>query len=305
MKKTLTFIVFITSIFLILLNSYEIMEGIKFSFYICINNLFPSLIPFMLLSNILIKYNFVSEVNDLFGNLMKLFKVNKNASFVFIMSILSGSPSNAKYIKDLLDNKLININDAKKCLKFCHFTNPVFVIGTIGYTFLNNKKLGLIILISHYLSSFIIGIIFRNKKCSNINNNISKYSNNKKFITILNESIISTANTLLLILGVITFCLIITGLVDNIFNINNNLKFIYGFLEITQGLKYLSISNLNIYIKTIIASFIISFGGLCIHIQVFSILDNKKIRYFPYLYSRIIHAIISSLITILIIKIFF
>ena len=99
--------------------------------------------------------------------------------------------------------------------------------------------------------------------------------------------------------------LIITGLIDNIFNINNNFKFIYGLLEITQGLKYLSISNLNIYIKAVIASFIISFGGLCIHVQVFSILDNKKIRYLPYLCSRIIHAVISSLITLIIIMVLY
>ena len=300
MKKTLTFIVFITSIFLILLNSYEIMEGIKFSFYICINNLFPSLIPFMLLSNILIKYNFVSEVNDLFGNLMKLFKVNKNASFVFIMSILSGSPSNAKYIKDLLDNKLININDAKKCLKFCHFTTPVLVIGTRGYTFLNNKKLGLIILISHFLSSIIIGLF--NKKDKEIYNDFNIINNKSNFIIILKESIFITINNLFLILGIITTTIIITTIINNIININNNFKFIYGLIEITQGLKYLSISNLNIELKTIISSFLISFGGICIHIQVLSILDNKKIRYFPYFMSRIIHGILSSIITFLIIN---
>ena len=83
-----------------------------------------------------------------------------------------------------------------------------------------------------------------------------------------------------------------------------NKKFLYGLIEITQGLKYLSLSNLSIYVKTIIASFIISFGGISIHAQVFSILDNKKIRYMPYLLSRIIHGIISSIITIILLTIY-
>ena len=48
--------------------------------------------------------------------------------------------SNSKYLKDLLDNKLISNNDCQKCLNFCHFTNPIFIIGTIGYTFLHDKK---------------------------------------------------------------------------------------------------------------------------------------------------------------------
>ena len=69
------------------------------------------------------------------------------------------------------------------------------------------------------------------------------------------------------------------------------------FLEITQGLNYLNVSNLNIYFKTIISSIFISFGGLSIHLQIFGILDNKKIRYIPYLINRIIHSIISVIIT--------
>jgi len=300
MKKILIIIVFIL-IFLIIINSTTIINNILLSFNICFNNLFPSLIPFMLLSNIIIKYNIIDDISNIFKNLCtKIFKINKYCSFALIMSMISGTPSNSKYLKDLYDSKLINNTDIKKCLNFCHFTNPIFIINTIGISFLNNKKLGLIIFISHFLSSFIIGLIYRNNKYSNINS-ILKKDNNNKFITILNESILNTASTLLLILGIITFCLMITGLIDSIFKIDDNFKFLYGFFELTQGLKYLSLSNFNIYIKAIISSFLVSFGGFCIHIQVFSILDNKKIRYLPYLFSRILHAIISSIITFIIV----
>lgn len=301
MKKIINLLLFSILIYLILTNSYEIMESIKFSFALCINNLFPSLIPFMLLSNILIKYEFTNDLSDIFACLMtKIFKVNKNCSFTFIMSILSGSPSNAKYIKDSMDNNLISIEDCKKCLNFCHFTNPIFIIGTIGYTFLGNKKLGLIILISHYFSSFIIG--FFNKNSKSINNNFIIKKQKNSFINILKESINNTINTLFLILGIITTCIIITCIINNIISINDNYKFIYGLLEITQGLKYLSMSNLSIEVKTIISSFIISFGGFCIHAQTFSILDNKKIRYIPYFISRIIHGVLSSILTFIILN---
>lgn len=302
--KTIKMLLFTTLIFIILMNSYTIMESIRFSFSICINNLFPSLIPFMLLSNILINYDFISDLSNIFNKVMKLFKISKNCSFIFIMSILSGTPSNSKYIKDLLDNDLISIEDAKKCLNFCHFTNPIFIIGTIGYTFLGNKKMGLIILISHYLSSITIGLF--NKGKTNYYNKINKSSINKKgFINILTESINSTISTLLLILGIITVSLIITCILDKLLNIPSNYKFIYGLIEITQGLKYLSLSNFNIELKSVLSSIIISFGGICIHAQVFSILDNKKIRYTPYLLSRIFHSILSGIITFILIMIFY
>ena len=272
------------------------MDSIRFSFSLCVNNLFPSIIPFMLLSNILINYDFVTELSNILGNIInKIFKVNKNCSFALIMSILSGTPSNSKYIKDLYSNNLINLKDVKKCLNFCHFTNPIFILGTIGYTFLGNKKLGLIILISHFISSLIIGLF--NKKDDFIDIKINNNKSKKNFISVLKDSINSTIDTLLLILGIITTTIIITSTISNLIHINDNYKFVYGLIEITQGLKYLSLSSLNINLKTIIASFIISFGGLSIHAQVFSILDNKKIRYLPYFISRLIHGVLSIVFT--------
>ncbi len=302
MKKIMYLLLFTLLILLILSNSYDIIENIRFSFSVCVNNVFPSLIPFMILSNIIINYDFIEELSDIFKNIMvKIFKVSKNCSFALIMSMLSGTPSNAKYINDLYTNNLITLSDVKKCLNFCHFTNPIFILGTIGLSFLGNKKIGLVILISHFLSSIILGLLNKKEDINDLSFIHKKI--NKNFINIFKDSIKTTIDTLLLILGIITSCIIITCIIDNIISIDMNYKFVYGLLEITQGLKYLSLSNLSIEIKAIISSFIISFGGLCIHAQVFTIIDNKKIRYIPYFLSRLKQAIISSILTYLIINI--
>lgn len=305
MKKFLSLIAFSLLIFFILYNSTEIIESIKLSFSICINNLFPSLIPFMLISNILINYSFVSDISNIFEKVMtRVFKVNKNCAFAFVMSIISGTPSNGKYLKDLLDRNLIDNSDCQKCLNFCHFTNPVFILGTIGYTFLGDKKLGLIILISHYLSSVLIGV-FQKESTHQESKKIELDISNKSFISVLTHSINNVISTLLLIMGIITTCLIITCMINNIIKLDDNMKFLYGIIEITQGLKYISLSSFSIIFKATISSFLISFGGLCIHAQVFSILENKKIRYLPYLLSRIIHGVTSSIFTYLIISLLY
>ena len=299
MKKILTYF-FIIIIFIILFNFKIITNNILLAFNICFNSLFPSLIPFIFLSNIIIKYNLLEEFIKLFKPISTIFKINNNSVIVFILSMISGTPSNSKYLKDLYDYNLIKEIDIEKCLYFCHFVNPIFILNGIGINFLNNKTSGYIILISNILASIMLGLIYRNK--SYTNNYIYKSNNkNNKFINILNESIINTASTLLIIMGTITFCLLLTGIIDIVFNIGNNYKFLYGFIEITQGLNYLSSSNLNINLKTIIASFFTSFGGFCIHLQVFSILDNKKIRYIPYFISRLLHGILSIIITLFII----
>ena len=257
------------------------MESINISFSLCIKKLFPTLIPFMLLSNILIRTNIINDISDSFKYIMnKIFKVNKNCAFA------------------------INDKDIQNSLNFIHYTNPIFILQTIGSLYLKDKKLGLIILISHFISAFIIGI-FNKKSYDNIIVKKSNNNNNENIFNIFIESIKITIDTLLLILGIITVFLMFTTILNCFIKIDNNYKFIYGLFEITQGLHYLSTSNFNIIIKSSIASFLISFGGFCIHMQVFSIIDNKKIRYLPYLKSRIIHGILSIIFTFILTSIMY
>lgn len=178
MKKINNFIIIILLLFIssqVLFRSDLIIVSIDFSFNLWRNNIFPSLFPFFIISELLIQYDFVELISELFKPFMnKFFKCGKYSSFVFIMSILSGIPSNAKYINSLYKEKLINDKEATKILMFTHFSNPLFILGTLSISFLNNKEVGIIILFAHYLTNIIIGFIFRDY-CKT-NENIEKIS---------------------------------------------------------------------------------------------------------------------------------
>lgn len=274
MRTKINYLLIIVLILFTLFNFNIIANSIRDSFKICINNVLPSLIPFILISNIIVKKNFL--VNNIY---------TLNA-----LCIISGSPSNAKYLNEYFKTGIIDIPNLQKLLNYLQYTNPIYILNCIGLLTLHNKKLGLLILISNIISSILLKL-YIGKIEFNKTNEINDSSN------IIIYSIKDTINTVLYIIGVITSFFIITSYIDIIFNINDNYKFIYGIFEITQGIYYLSNSNLSIYLKTIISSFFISFGGLSIHLQIFGILDNKKIRYKPYLYYRIVHSIISIIIT--------
>ena len=53
-----------------------------------------------------------------------------------------------------------------------------------------------------------------------------------------------------------------------------------GILEITMGLKSLSILNINDIYKVVISSMFLSFGGLSIHTQIKSILPDTNYKLF-------------------------
>ena len=74
-----------------------------------------------------------------------------------------------------------------------------------------------------------------------------------------------------------------------------------GILEMTQGIFNVSLLNIPIKVKTFLITIFISFGGLSIHSQIISIISDTKIKYLPYLFARLLHAIISGGIIYLII----
>ena len=306
-KKFNLLICFIIFIFLfeIFDHSNIVISTIIKSTSIWFYNLVPTILPIYIIIDLLLNYNAIFYLSKIFGKFMKkVFKMKEETSFVFLLSTLSGFPSNSKYLKNMLDDKIINTNEANKLLLFTHFSNPLFIIESIGVTFLNNKKIGIIILIIHYLTNVIIGIINRNYYV-NFDSNIKlKEKKKDSFVTCLSNSILNTIKILFLLYGIITFFMIITSLIKANFPFNNNINsLICGLLEMTQGIYFISNTTLPLIIKASVITFFISFGGLSIHLQVFSILSDYKLKYKDYLIARIMHGIISFSLVFLILYI--
>lgn len=304
------FITNIIIILILLLISYQILtessiviESVLYAVDIWKNSLFPPMFTFFVLSEILINYGFVEIIGNLFSKPANfLFKINKNGIFAIILGILSGFPSSAKYIKELLENNKITLKEANKLILFTHFSNPLFILGTIGT--LLNKKLGIIILLSHYLGNLFIGIIIRNynpakdNKLENIKNIINNINRNN-FIKVLSNAINNAINSALLVLGIITVCTIITNIIDK--HCNETIGLLINIVfEITKGINYIGNSNINLFFKGLIITSMLSFGGISVHMQISSIISETKIKYMPFLGARILHVFLSIILYIII-----
>lgn len=310
-KKLYSFTIIITlliTIINIFLNSNTLNQTITFSSNLFLKNIMPSLFPMFIISSILVEIDIPKVLGNIFKKPMNiLFKAKGEGAFIFFMSMITGFPSSAKYINDLLNKKQINTKDAQKILMFSFFSNPLFIVNTVGIMFLKSQKIGIMLLISHILGNIIIGIIFKNynqtKNIPNTKINNLKYLNTKinntNLFKVLITSIKTSIETLINIFGIITFFLIIINI---LFKTKNIITIpLIGILEMTSGLKYLSLSNIDYNIKVLLSMFLISFGGFSVHFQIMSILHKKKVKYLPFLISRIIHGIISVLILITII----
>ena len=303
MKKNIFNIIIIISFlvlfFEMLFNKTLVFDTISYSLNIWVNTLIPSMFPFFVISNILISYNITNYIPKIIKQIFcKIFNVREEIISIFFLSLFSGFPSNAINTKNLYNKKQITTKEAAHALTFTHFANPLFVLSTVAVLFLNNEKYGYLILFSHYLGNIMVGILFRKYNPTNNINYKPNINKSQSFSNALIKAIKSSIDTLLLILGTLTCFLILASLIINKLNINPYLSsIIKGILEMTMGLKSISLLIIPDIYKVVISTMFISFGGLAIHLQVLSQLIETDITYQPFFVARLIHSIISGLIS--------
>lgn len=278
-----------------------VFDTVGFSLNIWITSLLPALFPFFIVSDILINYDVIKYFPKVIRNSIKyLFNVSDNGLAIILLSMLSGFPSNARNIKNMYLDKKITKEEGEHLLYFTHFSNPMFILGTIPLI-LNSNKISKYILISHYLANIILGICLR--KYNKVNDsNTSNYKEDKhNFGLVLTTSIRKSLDSVLGILGTLTVFLIISTLLINFFNLDNTSSLLVkSILELTSGLKELGSYNLLDKYLLIISSCILSFGGLSVHMQVINELVDTDINYKNYFIGRILQVVLSLGISYLI-----
>lgn len=301
-NKILNLIVIISLLIIlieILFHKNLISNTISYSLNLWTTTLIPSMFPFFVISDLLINHSITNYIPKKIKNTFtKLFNVNEDVISIFFLSLLSGFPASARNARILYDNDIITKEEASEALIFTHFANPLFILSTVSVFFLHNESYGYIILLSHYLGNILIGILTRKTRSINTTNYIKKINKSQNFSTLFVNAIKNTINTLLTILGTLTCFLILSSLILEHLNLSSyNSCLLKGILEITMGLKSLSILSISNCYKVVISTTFISFGGLSVHLQVLSQLTDTDISYYPFLIARIYHGIISGLIS--------
>ena len=313
MKKNFKFILitllFMSCLFIIFKNNIIIKDNIVNTSIIFITKVFPSLFLMFILSSFLINYGMVDFLSYIFQKPFSLiFKINPYTSYIFFMSLISGSPTNAKYTVEILNKGYIKKSDAEKILCFSQFVNPIFMISMTYYIF---KDMHIVksIIISLYLANILVGLVIRNfNKCDKFNylsfNDTLKNINNnyKHFSKIFNTIIFDSIKTMLLIFATMIIFSTLFKILSITFIHNNTLNIIIsGIFELSTGLNNLIYLDSPNILKEVIAITNLSFSGLCILSQIKSIINDYNISFKYFFLSRFLHIILSLIIFFIII----
>lgn len=315
-KNILNTLIFTVFLLTLLIFSKDNFESVKKSVSIFISNIIPSLFPFIFFTEFILNTDILTTIQNSTGKIFsKLFSVTKKASPAIITGFLCGFPMGAKTVASLYEKDEISREESENLLKFINNCNPAFILSTIGIGILYNIKLGLVLALSHYLASILIGILFCKKHSLNIIhknevnlNSFDKINLNLKqnLFEIVKKCIKNTLVTLGMILGFmiifnLLFCILSKFLI--MLNINNNvISILSGIFEVTTGVKNVYESSLNLKIKLVFISFLLGFSGLCIICQIYSTISKYKFSFKKLLASKFIHGIFSMGITYILIN---
>lgn len=282
---------------------------------------FPSLFSFLVVSNVIINCNGIYIYSKLFGKaLCRPLRLPINCSFAIVISILCGYPLGAKYACDLYENQEIDIYTLQRLLNIASNSSPIFMLGSVGISMFNSVQIGYLFLISNLISCMVMGFILPvKKKYKNI-----PYIKHKSNITlnignIFKSSIETSIKTCLSIGGFVTAFSVINNMlqhnfifyqftdkISQIFNISNEVVqgTLLGIIEMTNGCNLISTSHTEIFFKVLIISFLLTFSGFSIISQVYSFTYKFNISMKRYIFRKLLHGIICSIISISIFKIY-
>lgn len=313
MKKYIfTIFVFILVLFCILFPE-AMITSTKTGITLWWKIVLPSLFPFMILSNLITK----TAIPKLFGKLLNpimkfIFRLPGISAIAIFLGMIGGYPIGAKVTSDLRTNNTISKDVANTLIKFTNNSGPLFITGAIGIGLYNNPKIGSLLLITHYLSALVVGLLFRKKEedlslAKEIDFEVITLSNfGQTLNTSIKNAIISVSSIcgFIVLFSIISTILFQTGIISTIsafifptLNKKVSHAIISGLLEVTNGINLLSATTLPLKQKLILTATLIGFGGFSIHAQTLGILSKTDIKISSYLAGKTLQGIIAGTLT--------
>ncbi|MCL7746351.1 sporulation integral membrane protein YlbJ [Halalkalibacter alkaliphilus] len=315
----------------------EALEGSIRGLQIWWDVVFPSLLPFFIVSELLIGFGVVTFIGVLLEPLMRpLFRVPGVGGFVWAMGLASGNPAGAKITARLRQEKKLSRIEAERLVCFTSSANPLFIFGAIAVGFFHNAALGIVLALAHYLGNIFVGLIMRfhgreeeaasppqKPKVSGLMNAFKmlheeRIKDGRPIGKLLGDAVQSSVKTLLMIGGfIILFSVLnkilslvgVAALIGSFFSVvltffhlpsDLNSSIISGLFEMTLGAQMASeTTSVGLLEQVIVSSFILAFSGFSIQAQVASILAETDIRFKPFFISRLIHGFFAAFLVFL------
>lgn len=259
-----------------------------------LNSVVPMLFPFFVGANFLKHTGVVKRISP--------------RIYPFAMGALSGYPMGACMAGEYYRKGMIDRQQLLHILSYSMITGPAFLIGTVGYEFLGSHRLGMVLAAGHYIGAFINGMFYGKTYIATRKTTAEKKEGGRKAAGIengfgaLTDAILESFRSI----GIILAYIILFMIAADLLQFSGALRFVStaeaaavlkGMLEMTVGCSSLAQCQCSLIVKTVLAAFIVTFGGFSVMGQSLSMLRSCGIKFAELFVMKLSHGILSAIIT--------
>ncbi len=293
----------------------QVADAVADALTVCASVLIPALFPFMAFSVFVVRSGLSDTLSRFFAPVTRaLFGLPGCTAATILTSFLGGYPAGARGIRALLDTGQITPREAERMTGFCVCAGPAFVISAVGARMLGSAALGVLLYAAQILAALAIGVAgrFGHKNEQNIPTPPSA-----RVRPALSDALIASVDDavrgMIAMCGLVCLCgalfaiLSATGAVSALIDFLRTLGLGSAaavlpslVLEVTDACRAAAHAE---SVPAVFCALALGWGGLCVHLQVFSSLGTilAKGRFYA---LRMMQTALSALFTLVLLLLF-
>ena len=260
----------------------------------------PTLLPFMILSGIMIRMNLTERFVGLLHPLLhRIYGTSRNGSYTIIMGFLCGFPMGARIVGELYEQHKLSREESALLLSFCNNIGPIYFLSYVVPT-LGIDKPGRPFLLMYgipLLYGFLLMRIrpWMTRKVSSCENHPETRSLQARqpgscsLLAAIDASVLSGLIGIARLGGYMVFFNLLTIVFQPFQHVNTNILNIYRcLLEITSGIDC---SGRSINYAILI---LLPFGGFSCIAQTYSMIRQTDLSLRPYVYHKTVQTAVTA-----------
>ncbi|MEC0172575.1 nucleoside recognition domain-containing protein [Paenibacillus graminis] len=292
---------------------------------------FPALLPFLILSEMLAASGVIHSLGVLLEPLMKrIFRLPGASGWTLVLGMTAGFPAGAGAVMQLHKQGSITDKEAGRLASLAHYASPVTLLIVVGAAFLHSPASGYALLGIHWLAglsagctSALIGgrsgnmgtlLTEANRKKTSLPRRVyraavaAREQDGRSFGRLLGESVSSAVQNLMIVGGYMIIFAVVINITASMFpQLPQALA--AGVLEIHLGAHALSAGPSGLpsfssadLLRAALLSAALGWSGICGQLQALTLLKQAGVRFLPYAANRLLHGIYAFLFTLLLWK---
>ncbi len=296
---------------LILRNSEAAIRYMGRGLSLCAQTVIPSLFPFMVISELLVRSGAGEAFGRLFSRIMRwIFGVSGAGASAVILGSMCGFPVGAATAVSLYDANLISKSECEHLLTFTSNPSSAFLVTAVGVSIFGSHHLGVILYTVVLSSSLLVGFLarfFLRGKGKPPTHPHHPSGLRPCGVDLFTTSVSKAANAMMTVCAYVIFFSALTGALGSMLSESGHLSdtaytLLCGFLELTGGIS--EASGLSTFETAVIMTAgLAGWSGISVHCQVLSLCGGRGLSLKPYLIAKAAQAIIAAAMMALLLRI--